>query len=278
MQETRRLVLYEDTFTTSRGKHRQSSVRRSCLKFVDFLRKQGYERIPLAQAQDLFSHYLDKWDRMTISSYFGARPGRSTKVIDCTTHYATGTVSQKIIRVRQRVVEKTGYLQKLGLVSFEKVGPEFEPKWFMVINDEAVVCPEIARMSVPTSEQQAQSPCLNLSLSLFQSRNYIDGGFQQLSSECVDDREPTTHTPTIEREIKSLEPDLSSYSRESTLPKMQWSKEKPVFNPNLWEPGRFQEEPRLSDQTILQTAVASTVCMSLLRKKSLPLASFDPVE
>jgi len=190
--------LTERTFTTS-SKHRQGCIRKTALNFIGFLRKQGYQRITLNEAQELFSYVVDRWDQKTIKAYFGVREGFSEQVIERTARYATGTVSMKKILLKRQIKERSGYLQKLGLCSFQKVGKLDHSTWFMVLNDVSLV-PELVRMSIPTGEAslQAQSSCVNFSLPSTHS--------EDMSALTLPVRDDDSHTPpTIGGERKSLD-------------------------------------------------------------------------
>lgn len=235
--------LVERTFTTHR-RHREGSVRRSCLAFIDLLRQRGYTQLPLEGAQDLFSHVMDKWDFKTIKAYFGVQEHTSEKVIDRTARYASGTISFKKIQLRQKVAGKQGYLERLGLVDYEQRGA----RWFLIVNESSLV-PELGRMGTSVREASQQS-ITNLSLTPKHFGESI--ATEQPNVETIDERQK--RESVLEPEIKSLERiqnciQLSPSEqailsaapcKDKPLPKIVWPTQR--FKP------RFEEEQRLPSQ------------------------------
>jgi hypothetical protein len=198
--KTLSLDIHEEiTFTTQR-KHREGTVRRSCLIFVEHLHRLGYQRIPLEEAKNIFSQLLDKWDRLTLKAYFGTQEGTSERNIDRTAHYASGTVSFKTIRLKQKIKRCVGYFERLGLASYEKHGS----LWFMLLNPCSVV-PEMAPSSTSVSEGCVGS-ITNLSLTPKHVGEQVGGSLRRRrNGTLVDNLETRERESVIGREIKSLE-------------------------------------------------------------------------
>jgi hypothetical protein len=100
------------------------------------------------------------FDRYTIKAYFGTKKHISRKSIFRRAIYGgNGTVSNKTIDLSQDVPTTAGYLEKLGLVDFEKRGKT----WFMVVNENAVLIPQLY--------ERKQLPMKNISLSTNSENN-----------------------------------------------------------------------------------------------------------
>lgn len=131
--------LTERPFTTQPkhyAKRGCNTVRTRAMLFVDQLRARGYTlEIPLEKAKQLFSEITGAWDRTTLKAYFGTLPGKSTQHIRRTARYQSGTFSFKNIELQQDIPKTKGYLEKLGMVSYEKHGKV----WFMVLENLVIV-------------------------------------------------------------------------------------------------------------------------------------------
>lgn len=124
------------------------SVRRKCLAYRDEVRKAGYSnQIPLESGKILFSQKGFGFDRLTIRAYFGSQAGKSKRTIQRIARYATGTWSFKNIELAQDIPHKKGYLELLGLATFEKKGSV----WFLIWTNEALI-PEINSNNHESSE------------------------------------------------------------------------------------------------------------------------------
>jgi hypothetical protein len=142
------------TFSNSR---KCGTVRR---RAVNYLSALGVKEIPLAKAIEKFSELTDMFDRYTIKAYFGTKKHTSRKLIFRRAIYGgNGTVSNKTIDLSQDVPTTAGYLEKLGLVDFEKRGKT----WFMVVNENAVLIPQLY--------ERKQLPMKNISLSTNSENN-----------------------------------------------------------------------------------------------------------
>jgi hypothetical protein len=152
--------LIERTFTTGSSRYVRrgnQTIRHSCLEFMSFLRKEGYsDSVRLEEAKRLFQDLFGPKDRTTLKAYFGVQPGESCRTIERLAEYASGTKSLKTIKLTQKLEKRTGYLEFLRLVTFEEVTLELKRRretiWYMVINSETSVVPEIAKSSTRVSE------------------------------------------------------------------------------------------------------------------------------
>ena len=138
------------------------TVRERSHKFITILKqKHGVTKeIPLDHAKRIFQDEMGIWDRTSLKAYFGTQKSLSKKTIHRTAHYPTGTISHKHIELTQKIQRHEGYLERLGLVCFEKRGST----WFLLIEPESIL-PEIYRYSKPESEcLQAKVNMENFSL------------------------------------------------------------------------------------------------------------------
>jgi hypothetical protein len=120
--------------------------------------KYGCTReIPLEEAKRIFQLDMGIWDRASLKAYFGTQLGVSRRIIQRTARYQTGTISNKTIELKQNISKLEGYLERLGLVKFEKRGNT----WFMVLNNEVSVIPEIAKSTQSVNESSEQNLRLN---------------------------------------------------------------------------------------------------------------------
>jgi hypothetical protein len=146
------------SFTTESKTYIQrefGTVRNKCIGFIALLTKQGVTReIPLNEAIDLFQlHISNAMDRTTIKAYFGSMPGKAKKVIHREAQYASGTISNKTITLTEDIKKKEGYLEKLGLVHYEKRANT----WFLVLNYENPIVPEMGKSATNTYESSSVS-------------------------------------------------------------------------------------------------------------------------
>lgn len=128
------------TFTTAAksGKRKPcpSPVRERCIFFIDFLRKRGYNKtIALGEAFELFRSEVGIVDSKSLRAYFGTRAGKSKRIINMRKHYQNGEQSFRTIELSSDIVEKRGYFEIFGLVSFEKRGSA----WFMNLRSDFLV-------------------------------------------------------------------------------------------------------------------------------------------
>lgn len=131
-----------------------NTVRERCLNFIRILREEYSctHEIPLEEAKRLFKKQIGfPCDRTSIKAYFGTQPGKVRKLIHRRAVYLnTGTVGIKDIELSQDISQKEGYLELFGLISYEKRGDV----WFMVLNNEASLVPEIAKSNPSVNERQ----------------------------------------------------------------------------------------------------------------------------
>jgi len=127
------------------------TVRRRCLQYLTILKHQYGVTLafPLEEAKRVFQDEMGIWDRTSLKAYFGTQPDVSKRVIQRTARYQTGTISQKTIELRQNISKREGYLERLGLVNYEKRGNT----WFMILNKEVSVVPQISRIRVQHNER-----------------------------------------------------------------------------------------------------------------------------
>jgi len=120
------------------------TVRRRAIEYLITLTENGitYE-LPLEKAKTLFSQILDVWDRTTLKAYFGTQTHRSTQRFRRRAQYQSGVTSMKTIELSQDISASPGYLEKMGLVSYELKGHV----WFMKI-ESAVLVPQLMKVDV----------------------------------------------------------------------------------------------------------------------------------
>jgi len=144
--------LIERPFTTQPKhyvKRGCNTVRSRCTFYVDQLRVLNYTlELPLEKAKDLFSEILGIYDRISLKRYFGTLPGKSTRKIRRWARYQSGTQSVKDIELTQDTQKTKGYLEKLGLVTYECHGKV----WFMVLENWVIV-PIIEREDKPSKDK-----------------------------------------------------------------------------------------------------------------------------
>ena len=128
------------TFTTAaksgKRKRSPSPVRERCICFIEILRKMGYNKtIALGEAFELFRSEVGIVDSKSLRAYFGTRAGKSKRTINMRKHYQNGEQSFRTIELSSDIVEKRGYFEIFGLVSFEKRGTA----WFMNLRSDFLV-------------------------------------------------------------------------------------------------------------------------------------------
>ena len=143
------------TFTTERHKtfsRKCGTVRNRASNFISVL---GVKEVPLKVAIEQFSEITGMYDRKTIKAYFGTKEHRSKRSMWRRAVYAgTGTTSNKLIELVQTVSTIQGYLEKLGLVTFELRGKT----WFMVVNRDAVLVPQLYESCHASKQNISLSP------------------------------------------------------------------------------------------------------------------------
>jgi len=146
-----------------------STVRSRCLLFIETLHKLGYERIPIDQAKQLFSLTVNVFDRASIKAYFGTYQHVSTHSIQREARYQSGTYSFKTIVLKQKVPYQLGYLDLLGLVSYE---------W---INKTLFLIPKVGFL-VPTLMKASRESIGEFSLSFSQGERARENRFEKVVS------------------------------------------------------------------------------------------------
>jgi len=145
--------LIERPFTTQPKhyvKRGCNTVRSRCTFYVDQLKVLNYTlELPLEKAKELFSEIVGAYDRATLKAYFGTLPGKSTRKIRRWARYQSGTQSVKDIELTQETFKTKGYLEKLGLVTYEC----HSKVWFMVLENWVLV-PQLERVDVGKSKDK----------------------------------------------------------------------------------------------------------------------------
>lgn len=155
----------------------QKTVRTRCLEFIGTLRLKEYKELPVEEAKDLFSEIIDQWNPKTLELYFGVQPHKATTRINRRKQYTTGTVSNANIELTREVGGKKGYLEKLGLVKYEKRGLN----WFMVLEN-AILVPEIMK-SVETNINKIYLPTMEPSLTIIEEEREKPNGVSLVVEE-----------------------------------------------------------------------------------------------
>jgi len=138
------------------------TVRKRSLNYIAILKhKYGVSHeIPVEAAKRIFQKELDIWDRTSLKAYFGTQTAISKRTIQRKAIYSTGTVSNKTIELRQYIFKSEGYLERLGLVKFEKRGDT----WFMILANNETIVPEIRHSQTRVYERVEPKSIENFSL------------------------------------------------------------------------------------------------------------------
>ena len=159
LRKTTVLEAIERSFTTEpKGyiKRGCETVRNRCLKYNAILRTlYSIEReIPLEKAKEIFQKEMGIWDRTSLKAYFGTQETVSKRKMTRISRYPrTGTMSYKIIELEQPIKRKAGYLERLGLVCFEKRGNI----WFMLLEEYNTILPELTHPPKPPLTRESES-------------------------------------------------------------------------------------------------------------------------
>ena len=163
------------------------TVRKRSLNYIAILKhKYGVSHeIPVEAAKRILQKELDIWDRTSLKAYFGTQTAISKRTIQRKAIYSTGTVSNKTIELRQYIFKSEGYLERLGLVKFEKRGDT----WFMILANNETIVPEIRHSQTRVYERVEPKSIENFSLTpiLEESRETqaeIDKREQREEREC----------------------------------------------------------------------------------------------
>ncbi len=117
-----------------------NTVRNRSIQFVQTLQQQGYERLPLSQAKQVFSQTLGIYDRTSLKAYFGTQAGIVRHTVERFARYQSGVSGLKTIELSQRIAHQAGYLENLGLITYELVGKT----WFAVLKP-AILVPTLMK-------------------------------------------------------------------------------------------------------------------------------------
>jgi hypothetical protein len=120
-----------------------NTVRKRALHYLAALKENGFtNELPLDQAKSLFSQILDIWDRTSIKAYFGVKAHTTKRIVQRMAIYrTTSTISNKDIFLTERFETSPGYLEKMGLVSYEMKGKT----WFMKLESPSLV-PQLGKV------------------------------------------------------------------------------------------------------------------------------------
>lgn len=132
------------TFTTEpHGYIRRGNktVRARCIEFVETLRLQQIKQLTVEHARDTFSQIIDHWDNATLDKYFGVQPHVTKQESETRNRYSNDNVSIKRSERTLHLPMRKGYLEKLGLVHYEKRGKT----WFLVLSESGPIIPELVK-------------------------------------------------------------------------------------------------------------------------------------
>lgn len=140
-----------------------NTIRSRCIQFIQILEQNGYERLPLEEAKRVFSQTLGIYDRSSIKAYFGTQAGITRHTVERFARYQSGASGLKTIELSQRIAHHAGYLEILGLVTYELKGRV----WFLSLK-RAILVPTLVKPS-------ASVPMQNISLSSLVTEAYHSG-------------------------------------------------------------------------------------------------------
>lgn len=167
--------------TKASSKRGCNIVRERCLQFIEALREQGFtNEVPLETAKQLFQITMGIMDRASLKAYFGSQLGKSVRKIQRVARYSSGTISQKTIELTQVTPQKRGYLELLGLATFELRGKV----WFMILKGEPLV-PQL----FPQHYEGHECSIENLSLSPIQGKECEKTVLEVVSPNNVETKE-----------------------------------------------------------------------------------------
>jgi hypothetical protein len=86
---------------------------------------------------------IDHWDHRTLKAYFGAQAHKEANTMLIRKRYDSGTVISHTHEVTRTIKEWKGYLEKLGLIHYEKRGNTF----FLVLENRPLI-PELMKPQV----------------------------------------------------------------------------------------------------------------------------------
>jgi hypothetical protein len=175
-----------------------NTVRKRAITFLTTLKQLGYQRIPLEQAKTIFSQTLGLWDRTTLKAYFGTKAHTTKHLVQRTAIYrTTSTVSNKDIWLSQRVETSPGYLEKMGLVTYELKGQT----WFMKLSENAVVVPQLMKVVDESMRDFSLSPysaVSDVSAEVSMKVTYDRSNELETKQQLKDEREKSGSTETEE--------------------------------------------------------------------------------
>jgi hypothetical protein len=138
---TKNAVTADKSFTHPNNPARGcNTVRARCIQYVQALEQQGYMRLPLEQAKQVFSQTLGIYDRTSMKAYFGTQAHVCRHTVERFARYQSGVAALKTIELSQRIPHQLGYLETLGLVTYELKGKV----WFLVLK-KAILVPTLKK-------------------------------------------------------------------------------------------------------------------------------------
>jgi len=196
---------HDKSFATPR---QSSTVRNRCILFIETLHKLGYERIPIDQAKQLFSLTVNVFDRVSIKAYFGTYQHVSTHSIQREARYQSGAYSFKTIVLKQKVPYQLGYLDLLGLVTYE---------W---INKTLFLIPKFGVL-VPTLMKGSEESIGEFSLSFSQGERARENRFEKVVSPSeAEESNVLLRTPTNNNNLGG-EREIAGYTNSYTKNSLQ---------------------------------------------------------
>jgi hypothetical protein len=206
----------QQAFTTKPKHGRRkghSPIRDRCFEFMQILESRGYTNaIPLDEAKRIFQTEIGIFDQKSVRAYFGSQASKSTRFVRQRVTYGTGTVSFKNIELTQDIRAKKGYLEILGMVSFELRGNTF----FMKVLETPFLVPTLMKKCGVSKDR--------ISLPIgFLSRGKGNGGnrFEKVSPEDAEATErETTYIHTLQGEREKLSLDFVAETVDENIPNM----------------------------------------------------------
>jgi hypothetical protein len=117
------------------------TVRSRCLEYIETLQIRHVKELPLDQAKDSYSQIVGGYDPLTLKKVFGTfKQSNKTPFTVFKQNPTTGISNVYRGDITRETKQSKGYLEKLGLVHYEKRGPI----WIMVVEN-SIIVPEIVK-------------------------------------------------------------------------------------------------------------------------------------
>jgi hypothetical protein len=148
---------------------------------------------------EIFQNDIGIMDAKSLRAYFGTRAGKSERTIEEMKRYGNGECKFRTISLSQRIAQRKGYLELLGLVKIEKRGLT----WILQIQNDSIV-PLWNPQQVKNLASENSSM---LDLSLSSRTNGKDSGerLEPDSEATTSINLELTHTTQREREKSNLD-------------------------------------------------------------------------